>query len=177
MDYVFACLLVAGCLVAWLSNLITLPGNWLIVGLAALYAALISPTSPVAMGWQTVFILLGIALIGEVLEFATGAVGASRAGGSRRGALLAIIGSIVGGIVGLGLGLPIPLVGPVIGAVLCAGLGAFLGAMLGEIWRGRDLDSSWRVGEAAFWGRLAGSLAKLLAGLAMILGLIAAIIF
>ena len=36
--YLWALLLVVGSVVAWLLNLVTLPGNWLMVGGAALFA-------------------------------------------------------------------------------------------------------------------------------------------
>jgi hypothetical protein len=42
------------------------------------------------------------------------------------------------------------------------------GAMLGEIQSGRDLQTSWRIARFAFWGRLAGTAAKLLVGAVMI---------
>ena len=46
--------------------------------------------------------------------------------------------------------------------IFFAGLGALGGAMLGETWKGRDLKTSWEVGHSAFWGRVLGSLAKVL---------------
>jgi uncharacterized protein len=36
--YLIALLFVLACGGAWLTNLVTLPGNWLLVALAALYA-------------------------------------------------------------------------------------------------------------------------------------------
>ena len=39
--YLWALLLVVGSFVAWLLSLVTLPGNWLIVGVAALFAWLL----------------------------------------------------------------------------------------------------------------------------------------
>lgn len=177
MDYLWAALLALLAIVAWLSNLLSVPGNWILVGAAALYALLIEPSSPVAIGWWTVLSLAILALVGELVEFFAGAVGAARVGGSRRAAILALAGSLVGGFAGLWIGLPIPVVGPVLGALLLAGVGAFAGALLGERWLGRDLESSWRVGQAAFWGRLAGSLGKLLVGAAMVGFTVAAIIF
>jgi len=38
-------------------------------------------------------------------------------------------------------------------ALTLAGVGAFAGAVLGERGRGRGLDESLKIGEAAFWGR------------------------
>ena len=39
-----------------------------------------------------------------------------------------------------------------VAVLLLASLGGLLGAMLGESWKGRDLEASWRIGIAAFWG-------------------------
>jgi uncharacterized protein YqgC (DUF456 family) len=106
--------------------------------------------------------------MGEVVELLAGAVGAAKAGGSKRGAALALAGSIIGGVVGLFVGLPVPMVGSILAAVLFAALGAMVGAIIGETWTGKRLDASWRVAKAAFWGRLTGTLCKLLVGAAMI---------
>jgi uncharacterized protein YqgC (DUF456 family) len=119
--------------------------------------------------------LLVLAALGELVEFAAGAVGAAKAGGSRRGAALALVGSLMGGLFGLFVALPVPLVGPIIGALLFGGLGALGGAVLGEQWKGRDLDESLRIGHAAFWGRLFGTLGKVLAGAVMIAVLLVAV--
>jgi len=110
-----------------------------------------------------------LAVAGEVVEFLAGALGATRAGGSRRGAVMALGGSLAGGVFGMFAALPIPLVGPLVGAVLFGALGALAGAVLGEQWKGKDLDESLRVGHAAFWGRLLGTLGKALVGAVMVL--------
>jgi hypothetical protein len=66
--------------------------------------------------------------------------------------------------------------GPIVGAVLFAGLGALAGAVLGERWKGRDLEESLRVGEAAFWSRLLGTLGKSLIGAVMVVLVLAAVL-
>lgn len=176
MNILLAILLVLLLIGGWVLTLLNLPGNWIIVGAVAIYVLLVDPMSVVAMGWQTVIVLAVLATLGEVAEFAAGAAGATRAGGSKRGAVLAIIGSVIGGMIGLGVGVPIPVIGPLIGAVLLAGAGAFVGAILGESWKGRALEESWQVGEAAFWGRLGGSLAKIAVGGLMVIVACAALV-
>ena len=89
-----------------------------------------------------------------------GPVISGEVGGSKRGAVLAAAGSMIGAVGGAIIGVPIPVIGPVVGAVLFACTGALAGAMLGEQWKGRKLGESWKVGQAAFWGRLVGTLAK-----------------
>ena len=160
----FAFLLIAVLLAAWVLTLLGMPGNWLMVAATAVYAYFMPVDSRAAIGWNVIVIFLALAFLGEILELMAGAVGTAKAGGSKRGAALAMLGSIVGGIVGIIVGVPIPLVGPILAALLFAGLGAMAGAVLGEIWIGRNLDASWQIGKAAFWGRLAGTLSKVVVG-------------
>ncbi len=168
MSVVWAILLVLVLAVCWILTLLGMPGNWFMVAAAAGYALLVPAESPLSIGWATVIALLVLAAIGELLEFLAGAAGVAKAGGSKRGAALALVGSIVGGVTGLFVGVPIPVVGPILGAVLLAGGGAFVGAVLGEQWKGRDIDESMKIGQAAFWGRLLGTAAKSAVGAVML---------
>jgi uncharacterized protein YqgC (DUF456 family) len=160
----------------WIMQLIGLPGIWLIVVTAAGYAWFLPPDSAGAIGWGTVAALLVLAVLAEILEFIAGALGVTKAGGSRRGAVLAIVGSIVGSIVGLFVGVPVPIIGSLVAAVLFGGLGALAGAVLGETWKGRDFDSSLEVGKAAFIGRTLGTLAKTAVCTVMVLVTLAALV-
>ena len=161
-----ALLLIAVVLLCWAVTWLGMPGNWLMVAAAAADAAF-APAGA-AIGWKVVAGLLALAALGEILELLLGAAQAAKAGGTRRTAALAVLGSLAGGILGMILGLPIPLIGFFVAAVLFAGLGAMAGAILGEISAGRDLGRSWRVGRAAFYGRLLGTLGKVLVGAVMI---------
>src|SRR5690606_2573501 len=116
--YFSAVLLVLLCIGAWSLTLVTLPGNCVIVGCAALFAWLFPEEGQRGMTWLTVGVLLGLALLGEVIEFAAGAAGAAKQGASRRAVGLSVVGAIIGSILGLGLGIPIPVLGSFIGAVL-----------------------------------------------------------
>ena len=176
MQFAAAFLLALICIMGWFAQLVALPGNWLIVLAAALYAWFAEPESQLAIDWYTVAALLAMAIAGEVLETAAGAAGVKRAGGSRRGALLAIAGSMVGSIVGLFVGVPIPIVGSLVAAVLFGALGAFAGAMLGEQWKGRDFDSSLDVGSTAFVGRVWGSIAKIAVSTIMVVVTLGALV-
>ena len=62
----------------------------------------------------------------------------------------------------------------VVAALLGASLGAMAGAVAGERWKGRTLDESMEVGNAAFWGRLLGTMGKTLLGGVMIAWVIGA---
>jgi uncharacterized protein YqgC (DUF456 family) len=167
MAILWALLFVLAVLAFWSLNLLGLPGNWLIVAATALYVWLAPGPERGAASWTALAVVAGLAVIGEIVEFGASASGVKRVGGSRRGAVLALGGSVVGATAGLFVGLPVPVIGPVIAAVLFAGLGALSGAMLGELTAGRSFAASWRVGRAAFWGRLFGTLAKTLIGAVM----------
>jgi uncharacterized protein len=176
MDYFWAVMLVVASVLCWAANVFGLPGNWLILFFAAIYAHFGPDQGRMDIDWGSIAGLGALAVMGEVIEFLAGAVGAKRAGGSKRGALLALLGSMLGGIVGIFVGIPIPIVGQVVAAVLFAGLGALGGAILGERWKGRDMQESLRVGQAAFWSRLLGTLGKTLVGAVMLAVLVVALV-
>lgn len=157
-------LLLALALVAgWFMTLVNLPGNWVMAAAVALYTSVTPLEARFRLGWPIVAIVVGLALLGELVEFLAGALGATRAGASRRGAMMAIVGSMIGGVVGAVVGLPIPIVGSVVAAVLFAALGALAGAMAAESSQ-RTTGELWQIGWGAFWGRLLGTLGKVLAG-------------
>lgn len=142
-------------------TLFGMPGNWISVAAALLYEWLVPAESDLRLGWGFLAAILVLAAVGEVLEFVAGAMGVTRQGGSRRSAVLAVVGSLAGGIAGAILGLPVPVIGSVVAVVLFSGIGALAGAFWGEyMWMGRDADASVRVGIAAFWARLLGTFAK-----------------
>lgn len=176
MAWVWAAVFALLVLTFWLLNLVGLPGNWLIVAAAALYAWLLPGDSRAAVGWPVVATVAGLAVLGEVLELVAGAAGVKRAGGSRWAAALALAGSLAGGITGVVVGVPVPVVGPIVAAVLFAAGGAFAGAVVGEQWAGGSEAGSYEVGRAAFWGRIWGTLAKTLVGAVMVAVVIAAIV-
>jgi hypothetical protein len=157
LPYLSALLLVGATVVGWALTLVGLPGNWLMVLAAACYAWLGPAAGNLQITWSTVWATAALAAGGEFAEFVAGMWGARRAGGSRRAAVFALVGSLVGAIAGGMLGIPIPLVGPPIAAVLGGALGALVGASLAEHSRGEQARQSWRVGQAAFWGRLLGT--------------------
>lgn len=177
MSILYAILLLLVLLAFWLLTVAGVPGNWLMVAATAIYVWLIPDDAAASLGWGVVLAVALLAAFGELLEAVAAALGVAKAGGSRRGAVLALLGSLAGGLVGMFVGLPIPLVGPLVAAVLFAGIGALLGALLGEQWKGRDLDESWAVGKGAFWGRLLGTLGKVLVGSIIIVVVAVALIF
>lgn len=142
---------------------ITLPGTWAII-LCSLLIQWWSPGGPMPFDWWTIGACVGLALLGEIFEFGASAVGAKKAGGSKRGALGAAIGSLIGAIAGAPF---LFLIGAIIGAVL----GAAIGAIIAErAWVGRSWKESTIVGSGAAAGRLAASVVKV--GIAGVIGLV-----
>ena len=152
----------------WCLNLIGLPGNWLIV-LTCVVWLLVGPER-FAFSWGLVVALAVLAAIGEAVEFAASVVTTQKQGGSKTGATCSLGGSMIGGLAGaiLGLPIPVPLVGSVVGSILFACGGAWAGAVVGEHWAGRSWDEAIPIGNAAFVGRLLGTVGKFTLGSAMV---------
>lgn len=151
-----------GLVVAWALSLIGLPGNWVMIIVAAIHAWIVPNDSRWDISWPVIAALVVLAVIGEVVESGLAAAGVKRLGGSRRGMLLAVVGSFIGATIGAAIGVPVPIIGTIAGIIVGAALGALAGAAAGELWKGRTFDKSLEVGHAAFWGRLLGSMAKLI---------------
>jgi uncharacterized protein YqgC (DUF456 family) len=166
--YVWAFLLIFACGIAWLTTLVTLPGNWMIAGLAALFAWLIPVEAGGGISWTAVAVLVVLAVAGEIIEFGAGAAGAAKQGASKRAVALAMLGAGVGSVIGLMIGLPIPILGSLIMAVLGGAGGAFAGAYVGETWKGRPAEDRMAAGRGAFAGRIWGTVGKLVVGMIML---------
>jgi hypothetical protein len=159
---VYAAALIVLNLIWWASILFGLPGTWLmLLGAAATDWWLAD--APM-FGWTVLLACAGLATLGEILEFFLGAAGARGAGGSRRGAALAIVGGVVGAIVGTPV---LPLLGTLIGACI----GAFAGSILGDLWAGRPVFHSVEAGKGAAVGRFWGTVAKMVIGGIMVVTL------
>lgn len=138
-------------------NLLGLPGLWVMLAAAGVYALV---TKMIYIGWPGLVAMLVLALAAEIVEFAAGAAGSKKAGGSKRGMLGAIAGALIGGILGTGF---LPIVGTLIGAIA----GAFAGAAIVEMMIRKDVEHSLRVGIGAAKGRFWGTVFKSAFGLAM----------
>lgn len=158
MEYVWSSLFIA-LLVAMLGlNVLGLPGNWIILGLAWVWDF----THPaLGLGWWFYGPLIGMAALGEVIEFGAQFHGAKKYGGSNKGNIGAFIGAIAGAIfcapILLGLG-----------ALLGAIGGAYFGCYLFERMHGRPSEEAWRAAKGAMLGRVLGFVAKAGLGGAMV---------
>ncbi len=158
IDYIVLSLFIFVAVAGLISHVFGLPGNFIILADSLLF------------GWYDGFnevsvkiliILLGLALLGELVEFIVGILGAKKYKSSNK----AIVGSIVFGIIGGILGIPFFLG---IGAVIGAFIGAFVGAFLVEFFLEKKVDRAMKSGWGAFVGRLAGTFFKGAIGIAMI---------
>ncbi|MEO7402774.1 MAG: DUF456 domain-containing protein [Burkholderiales bacterium] len=166
--FLWAVLLVVASCAAWLTTLVTLPGNWIVVGLAALFAWLIPEEAGRGVSWTAVAVLLGLAIVGEIIEFGASAAGAAKQGASKRGLALSMVGAIVGSVLGLMVGTPVPVIGSFVMALIGGAAGAFFGAYLGETWKGRPEEQRVAIGRGAFTGRIWGTVGKLAVGAIML---------
>ena len=168
MDYIFpffaVSLLISAVVTGWTLTLLGLPGNWLMACCAAAYSLFGPQSEHLGIGMTAVLATFALAACGEIAEMLTGVWTTRKAGGSRRAAVFAMLGSIAGAITGAIVGLPIPILGPPIAAVLGGALGALGGAYAAEHSLGEEPEQSFRVGHAAFWGRIMGTGIKATAG-------------
>ena len=161
--------------VAWAAGLLGLPGNWIVVALAAACWGLARPESMLAINVWVLVSLTALAALGELFEFLAGVLGVKKLGGSARSTWLALLGSLVGALLGFVMGSGIPVIGNVIASVLGSAVGALVGTIYGERTDGKAWEHSLQVGSAAFIGRILGTLGKLALGTAMLVIFLAAI--
>lgn len=152
---------------AWVLTVLQLPGNWLMVLFTAVAAWLLPEDTRFGISWQTVGIVFGLAVFGEVLEFATGGVAATKKGASRRAVCLSLLGGFLGALFGASGGSVVPVLGTLVGVLVGGAAGAFVGAYFGETWKGRSESHAIAVGKAVAVGRTLGVLGKMAVGVAM----------
>jgi hypothetical protein len=141
-----------------------LPGLWVMIGVLTLAVAG-NEVSP----W-ILLVLIVVAVLAELAEWAIVARTSARWGGSRK----AFWGAIAGGLVGILLGLPVPL--PILGPLLAGLLGTFAGAAAVTLWETRAMRSAGRVGCGAVLGRAFAAAAKTAAGVVILVTGAAALI-
>jgi hypothetical protein len=169
MAILWTVLLILSVFFFWLIGLLGLPGNWLMLIATAIYVVAVPEVATDSLWWVALAVLLVLAIVGEALEMLASAHGVRKHGGTKLSALLSFVGAIVGAIFGAVIGTGfMPIIGSLIGALLLSGAGALGGAFLGEQWSGRSVDDSLQVGQAAFWSRLAGTVAKMVIGCVML---------
>jgi len=151
---------------------IQLPGTWIMLAIAGLIEwadrLYLPDEHQPTFGWPVLLTCLGLAVIGEIIEFVAGVAGARRGGSTARG----MWGALIGGIAGVFLFAPLFVVtgpfGPLFGAIL----GTFVGALVGELSAERaTVGSSMRPAIGATLGRVVGTMSKIGIAMAMWLAL------
>lgn len=112
-------LIVSG-LLGFVLSLVTLPGIWLPILVALGFQWFVPGMFP----WWVIGVAAGLGVLAEVLELVASAAGSTKAGGTKRAAAGAILGTVAGAIVGSMI-LLFP-IGTIAGAVVGAGIGASL---------------------------------------------------
>lgn len=140
-------------------NVFGLPANWLILGFVCLWKYIYPDTAHMDMLFFT--LLIGFAVLGEVLEFGLQIIKARKYGSSSSGTFAGMVGAIAGAI----------LLAPLffgLGALIGALLGAWTGCFLMEKCKGRPTGESVDAAFGAMMGRFLGTVCKCGAGGAML---------
>ncbi len=127
-----------------------LPGTTIILAAAVVHRLIVGPEK--GMGWWGLGGLIALALVSYGIEFASSYFGAKYFGATRWG----VMGAVLGGIVGIFTGFVTLLILPIVGAIL------------GELIAGKRLINAGKAGWGTLLGTLAGMIAKLALGLAMV---------
>jgi uncharacterized protein YqgC (DUF456 family) len=147
-------------LVCLLSLFFGLPGIWMILGAALIYAW---ATGFAEVGGSMLLLFALLAAAGEIVEYAFGIAGARRYGSSNRGILFSFLGGFVGAI----------LLAPLFfgfGAILGALIGAFMGAVLIELLTYGPAE--WKKAVRSGWGNFLGRIAGVITKMAIAIGII-----
>lgn len=140
-------------------NILSLPGNTFlfVVALAyGFYEDFVHINITILAG------LLAAVVLGEVIEFVAGALGAKKEKASKRAIVSAMAGAILGGIVGTAI---LPIVGSIFGVIG----GAFVASYLAEYTKRADIDKARRVARSVMLGQILGMIIKLIVGIGMVI--------
>jgi hypothetical protein len=131
-----------------------IPGTWIMVGV------LVIGTVQGQVGVAVLLASLALAFVAEAMEFFIVKRLNLRYGGSR----LAFWGAIIGGFIGVVIGLPVP----VIGSLIAGFIGSVIGAALATLYETRQLDKTLRVSWGVLLGRMWSAVAKVGAGVVIL---------
>ena len=131
-----------------------LPGLWIMVGVLAV-AAIYK-----VVGLGTLLLVLVIAGVAELIEFAIVSKLTTRYGGSRK----AFWGALAGGVIGVIVGVPIP----IIGSIIAGFIGSFVGAAAVTYLETKSASGAGRVGWGVVLGRVLAAAVKTAAGVTIV---------
>lgn len=137
---------------------IGLPGNWVILFTALVYGYF---DAFVHINTIVLLILLGALLVGELVEFVAGTLGAQKANASKTAIVTAFIGGITGGIIGTGI---MPGLGSIAGAIG----GSFVSGYFAEYFTTGNKEKAGRVAKSIVVGQALGLVFKLAVAIGMV---------
>lgn len=158
MHYFLAILCIALMILSLMLIFLSLPGTWVILALVGLWGFFSG--SP-ELTFPFFILLVGLAALGELVEFLAGYFGSKRYGGSSKGSVGGMIGAVAGAI---------------LCAPFCFGLGALPGALAGSFAGTYLMEKSGGMGSngaikaayGATLGRFGGFVVKLGIGISMV---------
>jgi uncharacterized protein YqgC (DUF456 family) len=159
LDIVLYVLLLLISLAAVALNVVSLPGNWVILAAALGLSIYHGGRNP---HWGVLLVILVVLVAAEVLELISGLIGTRKFGGSKTAAWAAVGGAMIGGLVGVPP-LTVPLLG--IDHLVMAVVGAFAAAWIVELLKKKQMKEALLAALGAALGRGAGLAAKIGAGL------------
>ncbi len=145
-------------LLVLLLNLLTLPANWVMIALSAMWYFL-HPNGDGGhgiingMNLNYFITIIGLAIFGELIEYVTQAWGAKKYGSTTSGMFAGIIGAIIGAIFGMPFFLGF-------GALLGALAGGFIGCYVMEKINGKEDGEAFKAAKGALFGRFLGVIIK-----------------
>lgn len=184
MDWIFLAVALAFVLIG-LACVIAValqgPGGWLMYGIAIAIQYTDHwyrpDDAPQPFPWWTLVAAAILLLLGELLEFLAGVLGAARFGATRPGMIGALIGGIAGMLIFPASLIAIPVIGPIVGVFVGALVGTFAGALIAEVGvRQSRFQDALRPAFGAALGRLFGTVGKVAVTFAAWAGLTAALL-
>jgi uncharacterized protein YqgC (DUF456 family) len=159
LDVLICLLLLVIALAAIVLNVVSLPGNWVILAAGLGMCIYHNGHRP---GWIALVAIFVVLLVAEVIELISGLMGARKFGASKAASWGAVGGAIIGGVVGIP-----PLTLPTLGLdhLFAAVAGAFLAAWIIELIRQRPMKQASLAALGAALGRAGGLTAKIGAGI------------
>lgn len=137
-----------------IMTMVGLPGNVLIVLVGLAYGYYVH------VPYSVLGIILGVFILGELIEFGAGVIGAKQEKASKRAVTAAFIGTVLGGIWGTSI---VPFIGSIIGALL----GAFVFTALAEYTKNKNREQATRVALGVLKGQIIGMIFKVAAAIGM----------
>lgn len=156
--YLFAVICIVLMVLSLMLIFLSLPGNWVILILAGLWSFF---TQAAGFGWSFFALLIGLAALGELVEFLAGYFGSKRYGGTNKGSVGGMIGAVAGAI----------LCAPFffgLGALPGALAGSFTGTFLMEKSHGMESQAAINAAFGSTLGRFGGFVVKLGIGISMV---------